>query len=110
MLKFEVGGKSCALNLYQNLRLVNMPEYQDYLFLPFKDATNGDSTYGGGRYLDFRQKDISSEGILLLDFNKAYNPYCAYSDGFNCPIPPLPNHLAIEVPAGEKNFKGEKKH
>jgi len=108
-LIFDKGGKKYTLGIYQNLRLMTSQKHHDYLFLPFKDLTNGETTYGGGRYLDFRQGDISSDNVLLIDFNKAYNPWCAYSDGFNCPIPPKENHLQMAVNAGEKNFKGDKK-
>ena len=107
-LHFEVNGASNTLNLYQNLSLIaNDSSYFDYLFLPFKDPTNGEETYGGGRYLDFRMGDIK-DGVLILDFNKNYNPYCAYSDGYSCPIPPRENHLNLEVRAGEKIFRKEK--
>lgn len=112
-LIFQHAGKTQTLQLYQNLRLTQMPEYLDYLFLPFKDLSNGNQTYGGGRYLDFRQGDIhekSGESWLILDFNKCYNPYCAFSDGYNCPVPPQENHLPMAVDAGERQFKGEKKH
>lgn len=108
--RFEVNGQPVQLALYQNLKLAKQKAFRDYLFLPFKDQTNGDSSYGGGRYLDFRTGDIASDGTLVLDFNKAYNPWCAYSDGYSCPIPPAENHLELAVEAGEKNFKGEKKH
>ena len=91
------------LSVYQSLRLIRMPQYKDYLFIPFKDTTNGTSTYGGGRYMDISIKDIQDNQVVL-DFNKAYNPWCAYSDGFQCPIPPLENHLEIGIYAGEKNF------
>ena len=80
-----------------------MPQYRDYLFVPFKDLTNAHETYGGGRYLDFRMKDIEGASCVL-DFNKAYNPYCAYSEGYNCPIPPRENHLEVRVEAGEMGF------
>lgn len=112
-LIFQKNGQTFTLQLYQNLRLTQMPEYKDYLFLPFKDLSNGGLTYGGGRYLDFRQGEIqekAGESWLTLDFNKCYNPYCAFSDGYNCPVPPQENHLPIAVEAGEKQFKGEKKH
>jgi uncharacterized protein (DUF1684 family) len=79
------------------------------LFLPFQDETNGDDTYGGGRYMDLKITDIRDNRITL-DFNKCYNPWCAYSDGYNCPVPPKSNHLPIEVKAGEKMFKGAYKH
>lgn len=107
-LQFEWNGQVNTLNLYQNLTLIAKDSsYFDYLFLPFKDLTNGEETYGGGRYLDFRMRDIK-DGVLILDFNKNYNPYCAYSDGYSCPIPPRENHLDFEVRAGEKVFRKEK--
>lgn len=108
-LSFEYGGQRYSLQVYQNLRLVKDSAYQDHLFLPFKDWSNGETSYGGGRYMDLSQRDIQ-DGMLLLDFNKCYNPWCAYSDGFNCPIPPAPNHLEVAVEAGERNYRGERKH
>lgn len=105
-LRFVLAGKKQTLNVYQSLDLRRRPQYRDYLFVPFKDLTNARETYGGGRYLDFRMADI--EGALcILDFNKAYNPYCAYSSGYNCPIPPMENHLSVKIEAGEKNFGKE---
>ncbi|MFN3266959.1 MAG: DUF1684 domain-containing protein [Deinococcales bacterium] len=71
------------------------------LFIPFRDATSGSETYGSGRYLEARLHN----GTVELDFNLAYNPYCAYSDGWSCPIPPLENWLKIPILAGEKNFQ-----
>ena len=109
VLKFEFDGQTHSLNIYQNLRLIKDSTYHDHLFLPFNDLTSGEATYGGGRYLDFKHGDIR-DGILVRDFNKCYNPWCAFSDGFNCPIPPKENHLNIEVSAGERNFKSTKKH
>jgi len=70
---------------------------------PFTDETNDEETYGGGRYLDLNRNDIS-KNRLLLDFNKAYNPWCAFSDGYNCPIPPKSNDLPVKIKAGEKKF------
>lgn len=104
LLSFELDGKPVELAVYKSLRLQKIPMYRDYLFLPFKDVTNGDLTYGGGRYLDLKTTDIV-DGKVKLDLNKVYNPYCAYSDGYSCPIPPKENHLAIEVLAGEKAFE-----
>lgn len=89
------------LEIYQNLSLRNLPAYQQHLFLPYLDATNGGATYGGGRYLDLSISDIQ-DGEIEIDFNKSYNPYCAYSDGYSCPIPPAPNHLDVAVAAGEQ--------
>lgn len=110
ILTFEKNGKKYSLRIYQNLRLLTSQKYFDYLFLPFKDLTNDDFTYGGGRYLDLKTGDISAGNTMVIDFNKCYNPWCAYSDGYNCPIPPAENHLDVKVEAGEQNFKGEKKH
>ena len=112
-VEFKMAGKTHTLNIYQNLKLVKDSLYRDHLFLPFKDLTNGGETYGGGRYLDLSQSDImigSRRSTIQLDFNKCYNPWCAFSDGYNCPIPPRENHLDIEIPVGERNFKGVKKH
>jgi uncharacterized protein len=68
------------------------------LFIPFRDATSGEQTYGSGRYLE---AELHNNGAML-DFNLAYNPYCAYSQGWSCPIPPLENWLDIPILAGEK--------
>lgn len=106
-LKFEIDEKKYKLAVYQSLGLKIIPQYRDYLFIPFKDLTNGKGSYGGGRYLDFRMKQLEGEKIYL-DFNKAYNPYCAFSEGYSCPIPPKENHLKVAIEAGEMNF--EKNH
>ncbi|WP_229311093.1 DUF1684 domain-containing protein [Larkinella soli] len=103
VLSFKWNGRDQKLVVYRSLQLARLPQYRDYLFLPFKDLTNGKETYGGGRYLDLRMSD-QKEGKITIDFNKAYNPYCAYSDGYACPIPPKENHLPIAVRAGEKAF------
>lgn len=105
-LKFRLHGKKQSLTVYRSLSLQTLPQYRDYLFLPFKDKTNGIESYGGGRYIDLRTGDIK-DNIVILDFNKAYNPYCAYSDGYHCPIPPAANHLSAKIEAGEKNFGKE---
>lgn len=103
---FSIGeGAEVRLTLYRSTRLFVDPEYKDYLFVPFLDDTNGDETYGGGRYLDLSIQDIRN-GQLIIDFNKAYNPLCAYSGGYRCPIPPPDNHLPIPIPAGELNYTG----
>ncbi len=106
ILHFELKGVKHELTLYRSLRLRNMPGYEDYLFLPFKDLTNGEATYGGGRYLDFKTGDIKDFEVVL-DFNQCYNPYCAYSDGYQCPIPPVENHLNVAIPVGEKAYGAE---
>ena len=76
---------------------------QEPLFLPFTDATNGRLTYGGGRFLDLPVPEPGASEITL-DFNTAYNPYCAYNSAYSCPVPPAENKLAIEIEAGEKAF------
>lgn len=93
-----------TLEVYQNLRLQNMEEYRDYLFIPFNDLTNGFDTYGGGRYLDTR---VPEGDTLVIDFNKCYNPYCAYNSRYSCPIPPKANFLNMAIRAGVKNYHKE---
>jgi uncharacterized protein len=104
ILSFEIKGEKLQLNVYQSLGLMRIPKYKNYLFIPFKDVTSGKETYGGGRYLDIETTDIQGD-VVILDFNKAYNPYCAFGNGFSCPIPPKENHLKARIEAGEKNFK-----
>lgn len=98
---FELKGKKFKLNIYQNQSFLDDPEYYNYLFLPFTDKTNGETTYSGGRYLDLR---IPEGDFLILDFNKAYNPYCAYSANYSCPIPPEENNLEVAIPVGVKAY------
>jgi uncharacterized protein (DUF1684 family) len=102
-LDFTIGNSSFTLFVYQSKSLLQTKDYRDYLFVPFTDKTNGASTYGAGRYLDCKIGEIS-DGILVLDFNKAYNPYCAYQPGYSCPIPPKENDLPIAIMAGEKIY------
>lgn len=77
-------------------------EAREGFFLPFRDATSGDETYGAGRYLDI---DPNSDGTVTIDFNLAYNPYCAYDDAYSCPLPPPENWLTIPIEAGEKKYR-----
>lgn len=102
-LHFEVGGVKSTLIAYRDLSIPGpLARLRNILFIPFKDKTNGSQTYGGGRYLDLVIPAQTNEAAL--DFNKAYNPYCAYSDGYQCPVPPRENHLSVELPAGEKKY------
>lgn len=103
-LSFQIDGQTHKLTVYRSPSLMNNPLYRDYLFVPFKDKTNGKDTYGGGRYIDLRMREVNGDKVIL-DFNKAYNPYCAFSEGYSCPIPPKENHLKIAIEAGEKNYK-----
>ncbi|MEM7036481.1 MAG: DUF1684 domain-containing protein [Bacteroidota bacterium] len=98
---FTMQGKKHKLNVYQNLKYVDHPEYGQYLFLPFKDASSGAESYGGGRYIDIK---IPEAKTVYVDFNQCYNPYCAYSTGWNCPIPPVENVLDVKVLAGVKKW------
>ena len=91
-LNFEVAGEPAQLTLYQT-------ESGSY-FLPFRDVTSGKETYGAGRYLEVKDKD----GKIELDFNFAYNPYCAYNASYSCPLPPPENWLKVSIEAGEKKF------
>lgn len=102
-LTFKIGNQSMNLSVYRNLDLMRMPQYKDYLFLPYKDKTSSKATYGGGRYIDIKTTDIKN-GQVVIDFNKSYNPWCAYGDGFNCPVPPKENILKSAIKAGEKQF------
>ena len=100
--KFWLNGEERQLEIYQTPELITQEKYKDYLFLPFTDATNGNETYGGGRYLDLR---IPEGNTIVLDFNKAYNPYCAYNKKYSCPLVPSINNLDTEVRVGVKAFE-----
>lgn len=92
----EKDGQPFRLAVYQNMEM-SWKDRRKNLFIPFKDATAPDQTYGGGRYID-----VSKDDNFLIDFNKAYNPYCVYSHRYSCPIPPEVNRLEIAIEAGEK--------
>ncbi len=96
---FTLKGNEYKLNVYQSIELTKKEEYKNYLFIPFRDATSGKETYGGGRYIDL---NIPSGDTMLINFNKAYHPYCAYTEGYNCPIPPKENYLPVKIEAGVK--------
>ena len=87
--------------MYQNVDLNKKTGYEDYLFLPFSDLTCGKESYIGGRYVDMK---IQKGKTWTIDFNKAYNPYCAYNYEYSCPIVPLENDLNIEILAGGNKF------
>jgi len=90
----EIAGVHVDLILYQH-------DTGDF-FIPFKDKTAPAETYGGGRYLELPLTNLK-DNQLILDFNQAYFPFCAYNKTFACPIPPKENQLNIRIPAGEKN-------
>jgi uncharacterized protein (DUF1684 family) len=93
-IKFTVQGEEAILHVYLSV------EGGDY-FIPFVDATAPAETYGAGRYLE--PEDLGG-GMLHVDFNLAYNPYCAYNDRWSCPLPPRANRLRVRIEAGEKKF------
>lgn len=97
VLHFTLEGVEEQLTVYRNIDLSRLDGYRNYLFVPFTDLTNGESTYGGGRYLDL---EGPLEELVELDFNRAYNPYCAYGGAYSCPIPPEENHLEVAIRAG----------
>jgi hypothetical protein len=107
-LTFSIHDTTLHLFVYQSQDLLQSENEKDYLFIPFTDMTSGEESYGAGRYLECYIKDVR-DGTLVLDFNKAYNPYCAYTTGYNCPIPPKENDLPVAIRAGEKNY-GRKSH
>src|SRR5690554_98256 len=96
---FTIDGKKLTLDVFQNVEMSRMPLYKNSLFLPFTDLTSGVTTYGGGRYLDLT---IPETDVMYIDFNQAYNPYCAYNYKYSCPIPPPQNDLNVEINAGVK--------
>lgn len=105
ILHFTVQGQEETLEVYRSVALQGIAKYKDHLFLPFTDLTTGEITYGGGRYLDL---EVPDGDTIEIDFNLAYNPYCAYrSDGWSCPIPPDANRLDVAIEAGVKDYHGE---
>ncbi len=96
-LPFEAGAE--RLTVYHSLEAADRR-----LWIPFTDATNGAETYGAGRYLDVRR--TGERGAVVVDFNYAYNPTCAYNPDYNCPLPPPQNRLPLAVSAGEKRVLG----
>lgn len=98
---FKLLNDSCHLYIYLSVQQEEEHKQEATLFIPFHDATNGNETYGAGRYLDV---PIPKDSLITLDFNYAYNPDCAYSDNYSCPIIPVENTLKIPVRAGVKRF------
>ena len=97
-VSFELLDNQYSLDIYKNLE---DPNERDNLFLPFLDDTNGNESYGGGRYINL---DIPQVDNLIIDFNSAFNPYCVYDEKYSCPIVPRENYLPLEIKAGVKNF------
>jgi hypothetical protein len=101
ILSFELKGKTHQLSIYEDKDLLTTKGFEDYLFLPFIDKTNGETTYGGGRYIKSR---IPEGDFLIIDFNEAFNPYCAYNYKYSCPIVPIENSLDLKIEAGVKSY------
>jgi uncharacterized protein (DUF1684 family) len=102
-VRFGMGDDELALTLFW------ISGYGGGVLLPFKDATSGQETYGGGRYLldSIKHADLGSEdGRLIVDFNYAYNPSCAYDPRWHCPLAPPENSLTARIAAGEKSYGG----
>lgn len=100
-ISFAIKGEKFKLNVYQNIDLLKRPGFKNHLFLPFTDLTSGDESYVGGRYIDL---EIPNGKTITVDFNQAYNPYCAYNIKYSCPIVPYENDLATHIKAGVKKF------
>ncbi len=98
---FIIDNKVLQLNIYQDVEYSKKQGFEDDLFLPFFDLSCGKESYIGGRYLDLK---VPKYDVLLIDFNKAYNPYCAYNHKYSCPKVPLENDFKIEINAGVKKF------
>ncbi len=96
----DIEGQRVSLTLYRE-------SGRGRFFLPFRDATSGDETYSGGRYLDPQE---TPDGLVTVDFNYAYNPYCAYNDEWTCPIPPPENVLSVAVAPGKKHSRSTSRH
>jgi uncharacterized protein (DUF1684 family) len=102
-IRFAAGGRMAELSAFW------ITGYGGGLFVPFRDATSGDSTYGGGRYLydTIKGADLGADAEqIVLDFNYAYNPSCAYGEQWACPLAPAENRLPLAVEAGERVFEG----
>jgi uncharacterized protein (DUF1684 family) len=97
--RFRIGDEQCVLQAYKS------DAEEEHLFIPLRDATSGQETYGGGRYLDLHAaRNRNANGRWTLDLNGAYNPWCVFSEDYTCPFAPQENWLTVPVRAGEKNF------
>ena len=97
--RFSIGGEQCVLQAYRS------HAEGEQLFIPFRDATSGQDTYGAGRYLDLdAARNRTADGKWVLDLNRAYNPWCVYSQDYTCPLVPPENWLKVAIYAGEKNY------
>ena len=97
--RLEIGGEQVILQAYKS------DPYEERLWVPFRDNTNKKETYGAGRYIDLESRRDKEDGKWILDFNQAYNPFCAYSENYICPFIPPENWLPVKIEAGEKKYK-----
>lgn len=100
--RFIIDGRAQTLQAYGSAQEDRSGGEGETLFVPFRDGTSGKETYGAGRYLEMEE---TPDGLFLVDFNRAHNPFCAYSEDYSCPYPPKENWLEVEIKAGEKKFK-----
>jgi uncharacterized protein (DUF1684 family) len=99
-LAFELDGETRTLSAYRQ-----EGEDRESLFVPFRDKTTGQETYGAGRYMELEAEgDLADGQEITVDFNLAYNPFCAYADAYACPLPPEENWLETTVEAGERDW------
>ena len=104
-----IDGVEQQLAIYQNKDFGRPPQYRNHLFLPFTDKTSGTTSYGGGRYVDVLTTDENADGTeITIDFNKTYNPYCAYSGRYSCPITPKENNVTVPIKAGVMAYEKQK--
>ena len=99
ILTFKLKDSSLSIPIYQNMKLLKTKKYKKYLFLPIRDLTTSKESYGAGRYLEL---EIPKGKFIQLDFNDLFNPYCATSARYSCPVTPIENTLNIRIEAGEK--------
>ena len=104
VIKFTLKERKYELTLYQSEEDVRNEKRKNRLFLPFTDATSGNQSYGGGRFMDLMITDITRDQTIEVNFNNTYNPYCTYDEKYSCPLTPRKNHVNTEITAGIKAF------
>jgi hypothetical protein len=99
--RLDIDGEAVTIQAYKG------DPAEERLWVPFRDETNGEETYGAGRYIDLERDRHFRDGRWTLDFNQAYNPTCAYNEGYECPLIPTENWLDVRIEAGEKDYPAE---
>ena len=105
VVNFLLKGKNYEMTIYQSDEDSQNEKRKNRLFLPFTDATSGNESYGGGRYMDLMTTDIDEDQTIEINFNNTYNPYCVYNEKYSCPLTHRKNHVDTEITAGIKDFK-----